>query len=68
MFEWDLNQVIKEQGVSQITLAKLSGLSKNTINTLCRGGDQKASLSTVNKICSALNTSPWTIIKYRKDH
>ena len=67
MFLWKLNHVIEEKDISQIELAKLSGLSKNTINSLCRGGDQKASLSTINKICYALDVSPCSIIEYRKD-
>ena len=66
MFLWKLNQVIGDQNLSQIKLAELSGLSKNTINTLCKGGDQKASLSTVNKICYAMNVSPWDIIEYKE--
>jgi putative transcriptional regulator len=67
MFLWKLNHVIEEKDISQIELAKLSGLSKNTINSLCKGGDQKASLSTINKICYALDVSPCSIIEYRKD-
>jgi DNA-binding Xre family transcriptional regulator len=64
MFKWKLREILEAKGIAQKDLAKVSKVSKNTINTLCRGGVHSTSLNTLSKLAKTLRVNPWDIAIY----
>lgn len=54
----NLKQIMDEKRVGVRELARLTGMSKNTISEHRNNEDSKPNLSTVEKIAKALNVSP----------
>jgi putative transcriptional regulator len=50
-----LNEIIKERGISQRELARLTGLRPNTISHLCSDKVNSAYFETLETICRALD-------------
>lgn len=52
-FEIQLKKILKERKISQLELANMSGLSRQTVNMIIAGGDMK--MSTMIALSEALN-------------
>jgi putative transcriptional regulator len=50
-----LKEILKERGISQRELARLTGLRPNTISHLCSVQVDRVYLSTLEKVCKVLN-------------
>jgi putative transcriptional regulator len=50
-----LKEILKERGISQRELARLTGLRPNTISHLCSDQVDKIYLPTLEKVCKVLD-------------
>jgi putative transcriptional regulator len=50
-----LKEILKERGISQRELARLTGLRPNTISHLCSDQVDRVYLSTLEKVCKVLD-------------
>jgi putative transcriptional regulator len=50
-----LKEILKERGISQRELARLTGLRPNTISHLCSDQVDRIYLSTLVKVCKVLD-------------
>ncbi|HEY6116839.1 MAG TPA: helix-turn-helix transcriptional regulator [Candidatus Dormibacteraeota bacterium] len=61
-----LAAVLERAGMSQSELARLSGLSLQTINRLCTNRTAQVSLATLDKIATALKVEPGELLERAK--
>ena len=61
----DINEIIKESGMTKYRLSKLSGVPHATLNDLCSGKSRigKCSAETLYKIAKALQVSMEMLIE-----
>ncbi|MGN0597767.1 MAG: helix-turn-helix domain-containing protein [Ruminiclostridium sp.] len=52
-----LKELLKEYGMTQAELAKLTGIRPSTICDMCNGISQFIKLEHIDRICKALNCS-----------
>lgn len=58
--------ILHERKITQSELAKLTGLSQNTISSLVSGKSKQIRYDTLNRICKALEVTPGDILHYKK--
>ncbi len=61
-----LSQARMRKLLSQRDLAKKAGISPSTVSLLEKNGPTIAALSTIRKVCSALDVDPGEIIEFRR--
>ena len=58
--------ILHERKLTQSELAKITGLSQNTISTLVSGKSKQIRYDTLDRICKALEVTPGDILHYKK--
>lgn len=58
--------ILHERKITQSELAKMTGLSQNTISSLVSGKSKQIRYDTLNRICKALEVTPGDILHYKK--
>ena len=58
LIKTNLKEIRRQKGISQAELAKLSGVSRNTIIKIETGDEVIVSTDTIEKISKALNANP----------
>ena len=61
-----LNDTLKNSGKSQYWLAKQTGIAESTINTLCKGKNERINFNTIERICEALDCDITDIIRLER--
>lgn len=62
-----LSAVIKERGITQVGLEKISGVGQGRITNIVTGRTKDPQGTTIIKICKALNLNPfWLIMGWGK--
>jgi putative transcriptional regulator len=61
-----LRQILKDRGMSQSELSRLSGISFPTINGMCQNRTKAVSLAVLDAIAAALKIQPGDILTTRK--
>jgi len=60
-----LKEMLQRRGIrSQLELAKMAGLSPNTISAIGQG---RGRIETIGKLCNALNCQPGDLMEYIPD-
>ena len=60
--------ILHESKMTQSELAKITGLSQNTISALVSGKSKQIRYDTLDRICRALKVTPGDILHYKKSH
>ena len=60
--------ILHESKMTQSELAKITGLSQNTISALVSGKSKQIRYDTLDRICKALEVTPGDILHYKKSH
>lgn len=60
-----LQELMRERGLNQTELARLSGISRANINHLVRN-PRAISLSTIQSLCDSLGVTPAELFEYTK--
>lgn len=55
MVTLNINNLLEESGQSQYWLSKQTGIDQHNIKNLCVGNPVSIQLSTIDKVCNALN-------------
>lgn len=50
-----IKQIIKDKGLTQYQLSKITGISQSTLSTVLSGTTETLKLTTLYEICSGLN-------------
>lgn len=58
--------ILHERKITQSELAKMTGLSQNTISSLASGKSKQIRYDTLDRICKALEVTPGDILHYKK--
>lgn len=58
--------ILHERKITQSELAKMTGLSQNTISSLVSGKSKQIRYDTLDRICTALEVTPGDILHYKK--
>lgn len=58
-----LSQTLKEKGISQYQLSKMTGVTAGNINNLCNNKTTYIKFTILDKICTALNCTVNDILK-----
>lgn len=58
-----LSETLKNKGITQYQLAKLTGITAANINNLCNNKTSSVQFSVLDKICDALNCDITDILK-----
>lgn len=58
--------ILHERKITQSELAKLTGLSQNTISSLVSGKSKQIRYDTLDRICKALEVTPGDVLHYKK--
>lgn len=58
--------ILHERNITQSELAKMTGLSQNTISSLVSGKSKQIRYDTLDRICKALEVTPGDILHYKK--
>lgn len=58
--------ILHERKITQSELAKMTGLSQNTISSLVSGKSKQIRYDTLDRICKALEVTPGDILHYKK--
>ena len=58
--------ILHERKITQSELAKMTGLSQNTISALVSGKSKQIRYDTLDRICKALEVTPGDILHYKK--
>jgi putative transcriptional regulator len=62
--EFTLADLLKERGISQRHLSKITGIRFATINEMCRNLMNYIQIDNVSLIAQTLECEPWDFIKY----
>lgn len=63
MVKIKLKELLKERGITQAELAKLTGIRPSTICDMCNGISQFVKLEHIDRICKALSCNISELIK-----
>ena len=63
MISLNIKNLLNESGRSQYWLAKQTGIDPHNIKNLCDGTPRSINLSTIDKVCTALNCEVSDIFK-----
>lgn len=58
--------ILHERKITQSELAKMTGLSQNTISSLVSGKSKQIRYDTLDRICKTLEVTPGDILHYKK--
>lgn len=62
-----LREILEARGLSQSELSRISGVSFATINRICTGATEMASLSTLDRLAAALEIEPGDLIERKRN-
>lgn len=66
MIDCRLYVILHERKMTQLELAKMTGLSQNTISSLVSGKSMQIRYDTLDRICKALKVTPGDVLHYKK--
>ena len=66
MIDCRLYIILHERKMTQSELAKITGLSQNTISALVSGKSKQIRYDTLDRICKALEVTPGDVLHYKK--
>lgn len=67
MIKSHLSKILGIKRINMAELAKLTGLSRNTVFLLYHEKSERIDLGTLNKLCAVLNCQPGDLLEYIPD-
>ncbi|MGB9825692.1 MAG: helix-turn-helix domain-containing protein [Desulfofundulus sp.] len=64
MIEWRLHEIMGKKRLRIADVARLAGLTWNTVGDIYHGRTKSVSLETLDRLCSALGCQPGDLLAY----
>ena len=61
-----IGDILYERRIKQNEFARMSGLSQNTVSSLATNGVRQIHLSTIEKVCRALDVQPGDLFQLER--